>query len=70
MQPCAWETEGLLRKALDKLGPRQREVFLLVREEGLKRSEVSRLPGISPFSVKATMQHALGKMRKVVREKG
>jgi len=53
------ELQERYEKALEKLPPRCREVFLLVREERKKYSEVADILGISPKTVDNQMNKAI-----------
>jgi RNA polymerase sigma factor (sigma-70 family) len=48
-----------LRRALTKLDPRTREVFLLHRSEGLSYGEIAQRLGISAVAVERHIAHAL-----------
>jgi RNA polymerase sigma factor (sigma-70 family) len=64
---CTLEEEDdqvdLVRRALEGLTPRQRQVYDLIREEGLTRAQVSVQLGIAECTVKALMQKALRGVR-------
>lgn len=62
------EEKKILENAVRSLTQRQKLVFKLVKEEGLSRMEVSHALGISPFTVKATVQNALKGIKKKVSE--
>lgn len=53
----------VLQEAIDRLSPQQKQVYLLMREEGLKRQEVADLMGIQPNTVKEHMAKALKSIR-------
>jgi RNA polymerase sigma-70 factor (ECF subfamily) len=53
---CVW-------KAVDKLSPRQRTVFLLRYVEELELSEIAQATGLSEGTVKAHLSRALSKVR-------
>ncbi len=61
------ESAGLqeqLKCAIDRLPPREKEVFHLRHYEDLSLKEIAQLMGIAEGSVKAHLFHALEKMRK------
>jgi RNA polymerase sigma-70 factor (family 1) len=53
----------VLQDAIDLLPEKQRQVYLLTREEGLKRHEVAERLGIQPNTVKEHMGKALKNIR-------
>jgi len=53
------EYEQVLKQAIDKLSPQQREVYLLSREQHLKREEIATLLNVSPETVKTHLSRAL-----------
>ena len=57
------ENEKILAEAVHTLPPQQKLVYKLLREDGLKREEVSRKMGISPETVKAHIAHAMRSIR-------
>lgn len=57
------ETEVLIRKAIDSLPQRCRDIFMLSRMEGLKYREISERLGISVNTVECQMGIALKKLR-------
>lgn len=62
--------EILLRyqAALDKLSPKQREVFLALREEDLSRKQVAERTGMSIHTVNSHMNTALKILRQEMKE--
>lgn len=62
------ELQEKYRKALDKLPPRCREVFLLVREERKKYSEVADILGISHKTVDNQMNKAIKMLYEELKE--
>lgn len=62
--------ETLIRyhAALDKLSPKQREVFLALREEELSRKEIAEKAGISINTVNSHMNTALKILRQELKE--
>jgi RNA polymerase sigma factor (sigma-70 family) len=65
MQPHVYTNEDkqIIAAAVSNLSPRQRLVYKLIREEGFTRMQVSEGLGITPCTVKATMQNALASLR-------
>lgn len=57
------EYENLLRKALERLPVRQREIFRLAREEGLSHEEIALRLNLSRLSVKSHMKRILRYLR-------
>lgn len=57
------ETEVLIRKAINSLPKRCRDIFMLSRMEGLKYREISERLGISVNTVECQMSIALKKLR-------
>lgn len=57
------ETEVLIRKAVNSLPERCRDIFMLSRVEGLKYREISERLGISINTVECQMSIALKKLR-------
>lgn len=53
------ELESLIFKAVQRLPPQQRKIFLLSRMQGLKHSEIAQKLGISVFTVKNHIKAAL-----------
>ncbi|MBO9572173.1 MAG: RNA polymerase sigma factor [Chitinophagaceae bacterium] len=49
----------LLQEALDQLSPQQRQVYILSREQGLKRQQIAEQMNISENTVKTHMSQAL-----------
>lgn len=52
------EYREILRRAIDRLPPQQKQVYLYCREQGLKREEAARLMDIAPETVKAHLAKA------------
>jgi len=59
--------EKIVSKAIDKLPPKCREIFILSRHDGLKYKEISDKLNISVNTVETQMCIALKKLRKSVR---
>ena len=57
------ETEALIRKAINSLPKRCRDIFILSRMDGLKYKEISERLGISVNTVECQMSIALKKLR-------
>jgi RNA polymerase sigma-70 factor (ECF subfamily) len=55
--------QRVLRQGIDMLPPQQQKVYLLSREEGLKREEIAERLGISPETVKIHLGNANKKLR-------
>lgn len=55
--------QKLLEKALERLPERQRQVYQLMKNEGLKREAVARKLGIDPNTVKAHLTKAMRTIR-------
>jgi RNA polymerase sigma-70 factor (family 1) len=53
----------VLQEAIQRLPPQQKQVYLFMREEGMKRQEVADLMGIQPNTVKEHMAKALRSIR-------
>ena len=64
------EMEALYLAALDKLPPRQREAFMLSRQQGLSYSEIAERQGISTKTVEAHIVQALKTLRTYFRLHG
>jgi RNA polymerase sigma-70 factor (ECF subfamily) len=62
------ERQAYLWRLFGTLPPRQREVFILRRLEGLSTDDTARLLGLSPGSIKRHLFHALRHLQKVVGE--
>lgn len=62
------ETMLKYNQALEKLSPKQREVFLALREEDLNRKEVAERTGISIHTVNSHMNTALKVLRREMKE--
>lgn len=60
------EMREAVAEAVSRLSPRRREVFRLVREDGLAYREVSEVLGISPQTVANLMSLALSDLRKAL----
>lgn len=57
----------LLQKAIESLPQKQKEVFRLVRQEGLKRTDAAEVLKISPETVKSNLSEAMIKIRAFVK---
>ena len=57
------ELKDIIFEAINKLPPRCKMIFLLIREDGLKYHEVAELLDISPKTVEAQMGRVLNKLR-------
>lgn len=52
------EYREILRQAIDRLPPQQKQAYLSCREQGLKREEAAALMGIAPETVKVHLAKA------------
>lgn len=57
------EYEAVLRRAIDLLPPQQKKVFLLSRDDKMKREEIANLLQVSPETVKTHLSRALQHVR-------
>ncbi len=64
------ETQTLICKAVSNLSPRQRTIYQLSREEGLKLPEIAAKLGLSRDYVKKVLMTALGHIRQRLAEDG
>ena len=64
------QKRALVKKALDRLPPKQRQAFSLSREEGLTYAEIGREMGIDPTTVKEHISRATKAIRTFVMEGG
>jgi RNA polymerase sigma-70 factor (ECF subfamily) len=64
------EMEALYAAALDRLPPKQREVFVLSRQLGLSYPEIAERQGVSVKTVEAHIMQALKTMRSYFRLHG
>ncbi|WP_343702886.1 sigma-70 family RNA polymerase sigma factor [Chitinophaga sp.] len=53
----------LLNRAIDRLPRRQRETFILIRQEGLRREQAAQQLQVSPETVKYNLDEAMRKIR-------
>jgi RNA polymerase sigma-70 factor (family 1) len=60
------ENEQQLQRALDKLSPRQKQIFTLSRNEGLKHEEIASQLHISRHTVKTHLVQALKTLRNLL----
>ncbi|HEV2480064.1 MAG TPA: sigma factor-like helix-turn-helix DNA-binding protein [Puia sp.] len=60
--------KSFIKRTVDSLPPRAREVFLLCREEGRSYDEIAAALGISRNAVRNSMHLVLGKFRDAARE--
>ncbi len=64
------ELRMVIDKALQKLPPRQRTVFIMHQIDGLKHGEIADIMEISEGSVKASYFHAVQKLRDLLSDYG
>lgn len=64
------EMEALYQAALEQLPPKQREAFLLSRQQGLSYPEIAERQGVSVKTVEAHMLQALKTLRSYFRLHG
>ncbi len=64
------EIRLIINKALQKLPPRQRMVFVMHQIDGLKHGEIAHIMKISEGSVKASYFHAIQKLREILADFG
>jgi RNA polymerase sigma-70 factor (family 1) len=57
------EYQVILQQALSSLSPRQREIYALIKEQGLKREEAAALLNLSPETVKRHLAEAMYAIR-------
>ncbi len=62
------EVRQEIQKLVDQLTPRQREIFLMSREEGLRQEEIATRLGLSISTVKSHMVDALRILRQGLQE--
>ncbi|WP_152616699.1 RNA polymerase sigma-70 factor [Flavihumibacter solisilvae] len=62
------ELQFLLHKAVEQLPDQCKQVFKMVKEDGLKFKEVAEILQISPRTVETQLYRALKKIRKVIEE--
>jgi RNA polymerase sigma-70 factor (ECF subfamily) len=67
-QMITTELEDKIRKAIDKLPPKRREIFILSRYHGLKYDSIAQQMGISSKTVENQMVKALKFLRGELRE--
>lgn len=64
------ETRQIIHSAVSSLSPRQREIYVLSREQGLKVSEIAVKLGLSNRYVKKTLSLALHNIRHILAKSG
>lgn len=62
------ETQQVLRRAIENLPPKQQQVLLLSKAQGLKQEEISRQLNISVPTVKSHITQALRTLKKQCKE--
>lgn len=62
------DLKNYIRKAIDVLPQKRKEVYLLSREEGLSHQEIAERLGISPNTVKVQIGHALKFIREYLHQ--
>lgn len=63
------EEVKILETAVRSLTPRQELIFRLIKEEGITRNEISHALGISPLTVKVTMQNAIKGVKTKIKQR-
>lgn len=58
-----WQYDRLLDEAVSRLPPRQKQIFLLVKQEGKDHKEVAEELGLSKLTIKKQMARALKSVR-------
>ena len=64
------EIRHAVNKALEKVPPRQRMVFVMKQIDGLKHNEIAEIMNISEGAVKASYFHAIQKLREILSDYG
>lgn len=59
------EFQAILKKAIDRLPPQQRQVYQLIKNEELTKVEVAEILGISPNTVKTHFDAAVRSIRAI-----
>ena len=62
------ERIGALKRALERLTPEQREVFVLKHVEGLAYEEIARMTGATVASLKMRMHRGYDRLRELLKE--
>lgn len=62
------ELYDIVRKEIERMPPKRRTIFMLIKEDGLKYKDVAKLLDISVKTVESHMYEAIKPVRKVVRE--
>lgn len=57
------EYEGILHLAIDRLPPKQKQTYILMKQQGLKRNETAALLQVSAETVKFNLEEAVRKIR-------
>ena len=57
------EFNNLLKKAIDRLPPKQKQTYILLKEDHLKRNEVAQMLNVSPETVKYNLEQAMKSIR-------
>lgn len=62
------EVQGLLKKAIEELSPKTKEIFLLSREEEKSYKEIAEITGLSVKSIEFHISKALTHLRKRLKD--
>jgi RNA polymerase sigma-70 factor (family 1) len=57
------EIAGILQKAVDRLPDKQRETYILIKEQGMKREDAAFRLHVSPETVKSNLEQAVRSVR-------
>jgi RNA polymerase sigma-70 factor (ECF subfamily) len=55
--------DNILKSAVDRLPPKQKETYLLIKEQSLKRAEAAAILNVSPETVKWNLDQAMRSIR-------
>ncbi len=60
------ETAAIIKRLTEKLGPRQKAVFILGELEGMTNEEISEITGMSRLNVKSNLHYARKKIGEMI----